>query len=207
MGECFEAMNACFVGGNFSALKGAQVDYDLDKKMQVFSNMTMLLARTYEFRQENNEAVRVCDVLLGKQLPAHLRKTFDSIKARVTKQVSGPPKDSAPKAAPAKGGKGAPVAEVKEVAGPSKTDIMTAEVLSYLELIKNGQKEMIQKALDTLNLWMPNEQEEIELELNVELWCRLGRLALQQETNAQFKCALYCADAALRNADSKAKNK
>lgn len=37
---------------------------------------------------------------------------------------------------------------------------------------------MIQKALDTLNLWQPNEQEEIELELNVELWCRLGRLAI-----------------------------
>lgn len=54
---------------------------------------------------------------------------------------------------------------------------------------------------------MPNEQEEIELELNVELWCRLGRLALQQDTNSQFKCALYCADAALRNADQKAKTK
>jgi len=34
--------------------------------MQVFSNMTMLLARTYEHRTENTEAVRVCDVLLGK---------------------------------------------------------------------------------------------------------------------------------------------
>lgn len=105
--------------------------------------MSMLLCRTYEFRNENTEAVRVCDVLLGKQLPGHLRKTFDSVKARVTKQVSGPPKDSAPKAAAAKGAKGAPVAEVKETVGPSKTDIMTAEVLSYLELIKNGQKEMI----------------------------------------------------------------
>lgn len=77
-------------------------------------------------------------------MPAHLRKTFDSIKARVTKQVSGPlSAGGAPKAAPAKGAKGAPVPEVKEVVGPSKTDIMTAEVLSYLELIKNGQKEMI----------------------------------------------------------------
>jgi hypothetical protein len=30
-------------------------------------------------------------------------------------------------------------------------------VLSFLELIQNGQKEMIQKALDALNLWLPNE--------------------------------------------------
>jgi hypothetical protein len=58
-----------------------------------------------------------------------------------------------------------------------------------------------------MNLWVPNEQEEIELELNVELWCRLGRLALQQDSNASSKIALYCTDASLRNADSKAKNK
>lgn len=56
-------------------------------------------------------------------------------------------------------------------------------------------------------MWVPNEQEEIELELNVELWCRLGRLAMNQNTNAQFKVALYCADAALRNGDQKAKSK
>ena len=68
--------------------------------------------------------------------------------------------------------------EVKEVKGPNKVDIITSEVLSFLELIQNGQKEMIQKALDTLNLWVPSEQEEIELEMNVELWCRLGRLAM-----------------------------
>jgi hypothetical protein len=61
---------------------------------------------------------------------------------------------------------------------------MTSEVLSYLELIANGQKELIQKALDAMNTWHPNEQEEIELELNVELWCRLGRLAISQKTNA-----------------------
>ena len=29
-----------------------------------------------------------------------------------------------------------------------------------------------------MNQWQPNDQEEIELELNVELWCRLGRLAI-----------------------------
>ena len=80
--------------------------------------------------------------MLSKQLPSHLRKTFDSIKARITKSVSqqAPP---AKKEAPAKGAKGAPAGETREVAGPSKTDIMTAEVLSYLELIQNGQKEMI----------------------------------------------------------------
>ena len=47
------------------------------------------------------------------------------------------------KDAPAKGKN---VVAEKEPAGPSKTDILTSEVLSYLELIQNGQKDMIQKA-------------------------------------------------------------
>lgn len=59
--------------------------------------------------------------------------------------------------------------------------------------------------MDTLNMWIPSEQEEIELEMNVELWCRLGRLAISQNTSAMFKIALYCADASLKNGDTKAK--
>ena len=105
MAECFEAMNNSFLSGNFSSLKGSEVDYELDKKMQVFSNMSMLLARIYEHRNEGSEAVRVCDVLLAKQLPSHLRKTFDSIRARVTKTVSKAG-DAPGKAAPAKLAKG-----------------------------------------------------------------------------------------------------
>lgn len=206
MAECFEAMNGAFLSGDFSALEFNKVDYELEKKMQTFTNISMLLARLYEHQSNTQEAVRICDILLTKQLPSHIRKTFDSIRARITKQVSKMgeqiPKQAA---APGKGAKGAPVVEVKETRGPSKVEIITSEVLSFLELIQNGQKEMIQKALDTLNLWVPSEQEEIELEMNVELWCRLGRLALTQNTAPNFKIALYCADASLKNGDAKAK--
>ena len=83
--DCFEAMNNCFVSGQFSS---EQVDYELNKKMLIFSNLSILLARYFEYKNENSEAIRICDTLLVKQLPSHLRKTFDSIKARVTKQVS-----------------------------------------------------------------------------------------------------------------------
>jgi hypothetical protein len=61
--------------------------------------------------------------------------------------------------------------------------------------------------VDALNLWTPAENEEIELELNVELWCRLGRLAINQNTPAMFKVALYCADTSLKNGDAKIKQK
>ena len=56
-------------------------------------------------------------------------------------------------------------------------------------------------------MWMPNEHEEIELELNAELWCRLGRLAIDQNSNAFTKIALYCAEMAINNGDKKIKNK
>lgn len=41
----------------------------------------------------------------------------------------------------------------------------------------------------------------------MELWCRLGRLAINQATPAMYKVALYCADTSLKNGDSKIANK
>jgi hypothetical protein len=142
MVEAFEAMNNCFENAVFS---WDNVDYELSKKMNIFTNLSIMLARMNEFLHKNDDAVRICDVLLQKQLPSHLRKTFDSIKARVTKQVSqgGAP---AGKAAPPKG-KGEVAAVVHEV---SKADIVSSEVLGYLELIKGGNKDMIHKAMEAL---------------------------------------------------------
>jgi hypothetical protein len=108
-------MNNCFENANFSH---DNVDYELSKKMSIFSNLSIMLARIHEFQHKTDEAVRVCDILLSKQLPSHLRKTFDSIKARVTKQVSqGGGGAGKPPAGgkPAKGGEvQAPVAEVSK---------------------------------------------------------------------------------------------
>jgi hypothetical protein len=101
--ECFEGMNNCFINATFNP---DNVDYELNKKMQAFSNLSMMLARIYEFLGKNDDAVRVCDILLQKQLPSHLKKTFDSIKARVTKSVSTIGAAGGTKA-PAKGGKDA----------------------------------------------------------------------------------------------------
>jgi len=83
--ESFEGMNNVFENATFSA---ENVDYELAKKMNIFTNLAVMLARMYEFMEKKDDAVRVCDILLQKQLPSHLRKTFDSIKARVTKQVN-----------------------------------------------------------------------------------------------------------------------
>jgi len=41
-------MNGAFASGDFSSLDWNKVDYELDKKMQTFTNISMLLARLYE---------------------------------------------------------------------------------------------------------------------------------------------------------------
>lgn len=47
--------------------------------------------------------------------------------------------------------------------------------------------------MESLSMWSPNALEEIELELNAELWCRLGRLAANQNTTPFTKISLYSA--------------
>jgi len=85
------------------------------------------------------------------------------------------------------------------VVPPSKADLVTSEVSGYLELLaKDGSKDLLPKAMDALNDWMPNNKEEVELELNAELWCRLGRIALALK---QPKVALFTAESALKNGD------
>jgi translation elongation factor EF-1alpha len=66
---------------------------------------------------------------------------------------------------------------------------------------------MLNKAMETLNTWQPNQQEEIELELNAELWCRLGRLAININTNAAIKIGLFCAESCFNNACTNFKGK
>ena len=59
--ECYEGMNSSFISASFTS---ENVDYELDKKMQVFSNLAVMLARNYEFIGRNDEALRICDTLL-----------------------------------------------------------------------------------------------------------------------------------------------
>ena len=61
MVESFEAMNNCFDNAVFSH---ENVDYELSKKMNIFTNLSIMLARIYEYLGKNDDAVRVCDILL-----------------------------------------------------------------------------------------------------------------------------------------------
>jgi hypothetical protein len=54
-------MNNCFINASFNT---ENVDYELDKKMNVFSNLSMTLARLYEYLGKNDDTIRVCDIML-----------------------------------------------------------------------------------------------------------------------------------------------
>ena len=86
-----------FITANFGT---DNIDYDLATKLNVFTGFSVVYCRILEHQEAKDEALWVCDNLLEKQLPPHQRKSFDTIKARITKQAAS--------AAGGKGGKDAP---------------------------------------------------------------------------------------------------
>lgn len=97
MEECYEAMNNCFMTANFGT---ENIDYNLSTKLNVFTNFCVMYCRVLEHRGLKDQAVKVCDNLLGKNLPPHHWKSFDTIKTRVTKVVGGAPQKAGGKADP-----------------------------------------------------------------------------------------------------------
>ena len=68
MEECYEAMNNCFLTANFGT---ENIDYNLSTKLNVFTNFCVMYCRVLEHRNMKDQAVKVCDNLLAKNLPPH----------------------------------------------------------------------------------------------------------------------------------------
>ena len=71
-----------------------------------------------------------------------------------------------------------------------------------LEIIQNTTnksqtQDLIKKCFDTLEFWVPKTNDETELELHAELWARLSRLALNEETTLMYKYSLRCVEFSL----------
>jgi len=177
-------------------------DYLIKDKCDLISHIGLYYARLEEDAGNHTEAVKVCDDILSKQPPPHLRKHFDALKAAITKQVGS---GKAPAGGAAKGTKPAPGKQPAktESASTSKDDSKSIEVISYVELItatkeKAQATDMLKKAIDAMNLWTVDPAEEEDLELYAEQWTRLGQLAFKQNTPALMKTALVCAENACK---------
>lgn len=53
---------------------------------------------------------------------------------------------------------------------------------------------MIKKCFETLRTWSAKENDETELELHAELWARLARLSLNEESITMLKYSLRCVE-------------
>ena len=102
--------------------------YDLDIKIQAFSNIGLVYARLLEGQKQTALVEKVCEDLLLTNLSPNTRKLINGIKAR----VSGGKAPAGGKAADPK--KGAP--PVQRAAGFNDTFIL--EIDNQLELIQNA---------------------------------------------------------------------
>jgi hypothetical protein len=166
------------------------VNYDLDDKIQIFSNIGLIYARLMESQKQTALVEKVCEDLLLTNLSPNTRKLINAIKARV---AGG---KAAGKGAEGKKGAPAPV----KAAGFNDTFML--EISNQLELIQNSPnraecESQIVKCFDGLEGWKPSEQDESELELHAELWVKLARLASNEDNSKMLKYALRCSEKAL----------
>jgi hypothetical protein len=168
------------------------VYYDLDDKIQVFSNIGLIYARLLESQKQAALVEKVCEDLLLTNLSPNTRKLINGIKARVAggKAAGGKPAD------PKKGGAPPPPK------APGFNDTFILDISNQLELIQNSPNRadceaQIVKCFEGLDAWKPNEQDESELELHAELWVKLARLASNEDNSKMLKYALRCSEKAL----------
>ncbi|EAR90704.2 hypothetical protein TTHERM_00705200 (macronuclear) [Tetrahymena thermophila SB210] len=181
---------------SFKELEKKQIiDYDRDTKIQVNANIGLVYARLMEGKKEYEEVMRVCEALLQLPLGSHTRKLINSIKARVAGAQKGGNK------APEKGGKAVKGGAAEQQTGTS-TEHVLFEVVSQLEIITNStnsqtSQDLIKKCFETLRTWQAKENDETELELHAELWARLARLSLNEESITMLKYSLRCVENSL----------
>jgi hypothetical protein len=105
------------------------VYYDLDDKIQVFSNIGLIYARLLESQKQTALVEKVCEDLLLTNLSPNTRKLINGIKARVAggkAATGGKPAD------PKKGGAPPPLK------APGFNDTFILEISNQLELIQNS---------------------------------------------------------------------
>lgn len=169
------------------------ITYDSDTKGQIFANIGLIYARQMENLKQADEVGRICEALSSTQLSPHTRKLINSIKARVSAGKGGAA--VAQKQAVGKG---------KEIVntGESGNDVFLFDIVSQIEIIKNSVNKgetnnLIKKCFESLENWKPRENDETDLELHAELWTRLARLALNEDSIQMYKYAIRCVENSL----------
>lgn len=157
-------------------------DFKYPQKLQIISEIGIMLCKILYSTGTFDESVKICDLLLTKPIGPQYRKELERLKG-ASIAVKAP-------------------AQQKGAAKPA--DSSTAEVFSLMENARAIRKDPTKKALfldclkkanTLLQSWAANETDEGELILHAELWCKLGRQTF--EAGDLNKLALLCAQRAL----------
>lgn len=206
MSEISEALNTSVI--YLESINADLFDTDYFSKLEIFINFNSAYAKLLEAKGKPDECIKVCDSVLARKVNSNQRKVFDTIKSRAAKGEKKP----VGKAPAAPAGKGAVTAGKISIANyqPTPEQILISECFANLEASLNSKDdkiryETLKKSMDILKNYKINFNDESTLEINAELWYKIGvqfyalgaaSIALNNHGNAvtYFKYALVCAD-------------
>ena len=204
LGDFFEAMNTSMQ--YYEKTNAELTNTDYYKNVQLFVDLTAAYCKFLDYKEKTDEAIRICDTMLQRQLSSKHRKIFDTIKAHafsahvptdqtaaVGKKKAPPPKAAAPAKAKADGG-----------FVPTQDVSLVSECFSVLENAVNLKEDkekmdMLNKGVEMLKNFNVNFHDENTIELNSELWYKYG---VQYFAINQIKNALNCADNSVKTYDN-----
>ena len=200
----FESMNKAMI--YYETTNAELTNTDYYKNAKLFVDLTSGYCKFLDYKEKIDECVKICDIMLSRQLFAKYRKIFDTLKAHALtahvttdnnptgkKKVAPPKATSQPKV---KGGDGNFV--------PSQDMNLISDCFSILENSINTKDEkekfdMLKKGVEQLSNFKVNYHDENTIELNSELWYKYG---VQFYSINQIKNALHCADQSVKTYDN-----
>ena len=194
----FESMNKSVI--YYEQTNAELTNTDYYKNIQLFVDLTATYCKFLDFTEKIDDCVKICDIMLSRQLQAKHRKIFDIIKTHAqTAHVQGDAGAGKKKPAPVKA---PPAAKGKGDGGfsPSQEMTLISDCFSLLETAVNTKEEkekfdILKKGVEQLNNIKVNYHDENTIELNSELWYKYG---VQFFSINEIKNALNCADQSVK---------
>ena len=195
----FESMNKAMI--YYETTNAELTNTDYYKNVQLFVDLTSIYCKFLDFTEKIDDCVRICDIMLTRQLAAKHRKIFDTIKSHaLTSHVATDNNPTGKKKAPPPKAAAPPKAKGGEGFSPSQDQVLISDCFSILENAVNTKDEKekfdgLKKGVEQLANFKVNYHDENTIELNSELWYKYG---VQFYSINQIKNALQCADQSVK---------
>ena len=195
----FDSMNKAMI--YYETTNAELTNTDYYKNVQLFVDLTSVYCKFLDFTEKIDDCIKICDIMLTRNLPAKHRKIFDTIKTHaLTAHAIGDAGAGKKKPPPAKN---PPAAKGKSEGGsfvPTAEMNLISDCFSNLETAVNTKDEkekfdILKKGVEQLANFKVNYRDENTIELNSELWYKYG---VQFYSINKIKNALNCADQSVK---------